>query len=294
MNIRILEEFITLAGCLNFSETAAVHFIAQPALSKHIANLESELGVVLFRRNKHDVELTEYGERFLPDAKQIVYLYQKNLSELRYAFSDKRGELRISYLDAAARNILPNIARSFHERFPLVDLNLVNDSPQGIMERLSSGRCDLAITIQSKLLSGPGFESQVLYNDPICAVVPREHRLAQQGVAHLSDLNGETLLRSTESAFNEYGQFLQNMVEEAGVSIEYSQQRTTTEASLILIELGKGIALRPSHQCLILSPGLVAIPFVDKQASYNVVLAWKTNNQNPLLKEMIVEFTKGI
>lgn len=72
MKIQNMREFLTLSDVKNFNLAAEKLFLSQPTLSRHIKELEEELGVQLFERSTRRVELTECGQYFLPFAKKIV------------------------------------------------------------------------------------------------------------------------------------------------------------------------------------------------------------------------------
>lgn len=104
MKIDTLYEFLLLASTLNYTETAKNFFVSQPVLSNHIASLEKELGVRLFNRNSHAVELTEVGAIFVADARKIVDDYEscygshRSLSRRCYFVRDDRLSSRIVWL----------------------------------------------------------------------------------------------------------------------------------------------------------------------------------------------------
>ena len=82
LNVRYLEEFVTLTEKNNFLEAAECLFISQSCLSKHIKKLETEIGVELFERTTRTVVLTEFGQMLLPYAKKMVsleYEFEKNV-----------------------------------------------------------------------------------------------------------------------------------------------------------------------------------------------------------------------
>lgn len=86
MKIQSLREFLTLSRVKNFNVASEQLFLSQPTLSRHIKEIEEELGVPLFLRSTRQVELTEYGKYFLPYAKRIVSIeevYTEGLAQLR-------------------------------------------------------------------------------------------------------------------------------------------------------------------------------------------------------------------
>lgn len=82
MEIKLLREFIVLAQSETFLKAADMLFISQPTLSRHIKNMETELGVSLFERTTRSFKLTKYGDMFLPYARKIVELYGQFSDEL--------------------------------------------------------------------------------------------------------------------------------------------------------------------------------------------------------------------
>ena len=83
MDINRLNEFITLATLLNYSKAANQLYLTQPALSRHIHDLEQTLGTQLFIRDTHNVHLTSVGEIFLKEAQEIITRYNHALDLIK-------------------------------------------------------------------------------------------------------------------------------------------------------------------------------------------------------------------
>ena len=98
MDINRLNEFIVLATHLNYSKAANQLFLTQPALSRHIHDLEQTLGAKLFIRDTHNVYLTSVGQLFFTEAKDIVDHYNHALQLVKDAISDTSGQLNIGFL----------------------------------------------------------------------------------------------------------------------------------------------------------------------------------------------------
>src|SRR5687768_209756 len=100
MDIRPLRYFISVAEHLNFTEAAKQLYVAQPAVSQQIAFLEKKLGVKLFHRNKHSVQLTNAGSIFLKDAIQLLKKLDESIENARQAEAGLIGTLNIGLLSA--------------------------------------------------------------------------------------------------------------------------------------------------------------------------------------------------
>lgn len=113
MDINRLNEFITLATLLNYSKAANQLYLTQPALSRHIHDLEQTLGTQLFIRDTHNVHLTSIGEIFLSEAQEIVARYNHALKLVHEVSSSFKGELKIGL----SRHCLTAIFIGFCHRF---------------------------------------------------------------------------------------------------------------------------------------------------------------------------------
>ena len=146
--LRILRE--TVKCNYNLTEVGNALFTSQSGVSKHIKDLEDELGIELFlRKGKRLLGLTEPGkelliivERMLIDTKNIKLLAEQ------FSHSDK-GQLTIATTHTQARYILPQIVSQFKIEFPRVHLALHQGSPNEISELLLNGEADLAIATES-------------------------------------------------------------------------------------------------------------------------------------------------
>ncbi len=145
MNIFHLEVLNAIAAKGSFSDAAMDLEVSQSAVSRAIASLEAELGVLLLARGRFGARLTPVGERVIAHAQQMLDLreqidYEVNLDKGLY-----NGRLRIASFRSAATHILPaNIAR-FRHRFPRVEVVLVELDPAGVEQSLRAGQTDIGL-----------------------------------------------------------------------------------------------------------------------------------------------------
>ena len=176
--LRIIREAVQRN--FNLTEVAAALFTSQSGVSKHIKDLEDELGVELFvRRGKRLLGLTEPGkelavivERMLQDARNI-----KRLAD-QFADADS-GQLTIATTHTQARYALPQVVARFKAAFPKVHLVLHQGSPAEIVAMLDSGEADIGIATEA-LDKHPAFVTFPFYDWHHALVVPQGHALAAQ------------------------------------------------------------------------------------------------------------------
>jgi LysR family cys regulon transcriptional activator len=176
--LRIIRE--TVRCNFNLTEVANSLYTSQSGVSKHIKDLEDELGVELFvRKGKRLLGMTEPGremakivERLLLDAQNI-----KNLAD-QYSQRDK-GNLIIATTHTQARYALPNIVLQFRLRYPQVKLQMHQGSPQEIAQMLLEGRADIGIATEA-LAEVEGLVSYPYHSWHHVVVVPAGHALEKK------------------------------------------------------------------------------------------------------------------
>jgi len=184
--LRIIRE--TVRQNFNLTEVGNSLATSQSGVSKHILDLEDELGIELFvRKGKRLLGLTEPGKELLAIVERIL-LDTKNIKLLgeQYSQTDK-GQLTIATTHTQARYALPKVVGQFKQRFPKVHLALHQGSPQEIVEMLLDGRADIGIATealdqQSELVTFPYYSWQHT------AVAPKGHPLEGKADLSLEDI----------------------------------------------------------------------------------------------------------
>lgn len=139
-----------LRNNLNVSETADALYTSQPGVSKQIRLLEEELGVEIFRRSgKQIVSVTEAGEEIIALANDILGKVDGIRTVSREYANPNIGDLRIATTHTQARYVLPPIVKQFSARYPRVNLQLHQGTPNQMAEMLGAGVVDMAIATES-------------------------------------------------------------------------------------------------------------------------------------------------
>lgn len=140
-----LRVFKTVADRSSFTKAARELLVSQPAVTKHISELEKQVGVPLFDRGGGAVSLTMHGKLMLDYANRILALYDS----LNDAFADEgklpSGRLRLGASTTIAQYVLPGILAAFKRRYPDIHLEMFTGNTEGIEELVSSGRIELGL-----------------------------------------------------------------------------------------------------------------------------------------------------
>jgi LysR family cys regulon transcriptional activator len=184
--LRIVRE--TVRQDFNLTTVANTLFTSQPGVSKHIKDLEDELGVEIFvRRGKRLLGLTEPGKELLSVVERMLLDAQNVRSIAEHFASRETGSLVIATTHTQARYALPEVIKRFKADYPKVHLVLQQGSPREIAELLTAGEADIAIATEW-LASVPEVVTFPYYSWNHALIVPQGHPLTRLPALTLADL----------------------------------------------------------------------------------------------------------
>lgn len=173
-----LNVFISVARNLNFTKAAKELHISQPAVSKHIQELEAIYGVQLFERHSNHIMLTNHGEVFLGYAKSITESYRILLLEMNLLRSNFSGILRIGASTTIAQYLLPSLIARFILRFPDVKFTMLSGNSDQIEQALIGHEIDLGLVEGSS--RHPGIKYTHFANDELVMVTSSANKIADE------------------------------------------------------------------------------------------------------------------
>lgn len=171
-----LKVFVSVANNLSFTKAAQELFVSQPAITKHIRELEMQYEVRLFDRFGNKISLTDAGQVLLKYSQHILEEYAKMDYEMHLLRNVYTGELRIGASTSIAQYVLPAFLAKFTEKFPHVAVSLFSDNSIGIEKALQEHNIDLG------LVEGNSRQINLKYtkfmDDELVAVVHTKSSLA--------------------------------------------------------------------------------------------------------------------
>ncbi len=179
MNLEQLRGFAEIARTGHFTRAAERLHLAQPSLSRQIAGLESELGVELFHRVRGNVALTVAGERLLPIARRMLADADAARSEMAELAGLGRGRIRLGATPTLCTSLVAEVLAEFRERYPGIDVEILERGSRSLLEALVEGVLDLALIVTSV---SSGAARAVLEREPILS-----ERLVVVSAADLPD-----------------------------------------------------------------------------------------------------------
>lgn len=270
-----------LAKCLNFTKAAMNLYIAQPALSQQIADLEKQLGVTLFIRNSRSVALTPAGQ-VLHDSCPDIFRKLDNVSQqMRMAQAGLKGSLKIGFLDSF-RAVLPPILAEFAAQYPDVRTQLFHCNPQELKTALDEGHVDLAFSFINERYMGiesPNYS--ILYKDHMYLAVQKDHPFVTKGGTNYALLDGQTLFCLDSDTNPKFQIMVHNISAELDLHDIRYQDTNSLTTMLLQVDAGLGFAIVPGRQAGILHGNVSFIPLRGKVIDFGVL--WLEHNQNAAL-----------
>lgn len=190
MDRYLLRYFLSVIDQGNFSKAAERCSVSQPTLSVGIAKLETALGKPLFLRTNRRVELTEAGARLAPLARHIEAEFAR--AEREVSESSVRTTLRIGILTTTPPQWTEALLKRLAEKPSGERLELVEGRERELLERLSSGRIDVALSILRD--EQVRFAQHGLFTEGYALALPRSHRLADREVIAAEELASEPMI----------------------------------------------------------------------------------------------------
>ena len=246
MNTNRLYEFLVLSRLLSFSRAAEALFISQSVLSRHIQELEKELGVPLLDRNTHSVTLTEAGRVLAVEGPDLINKWDSALRRLRSHNMPAKGTLRIGMgLEFSYSNHIRKFISDFPRRYPDIDLRydvLPGSTPASVIQSY-----DLFFTPCTFHDLPDTFRQILVRKHGTYALLPPDHPLMFHAAISLYQLAGQTIIvPHAQELFGPYAQnwMLAEKATRGQVSIIKVDNLST---ALFLVSMGKGICIVPRY-----------------------------------------------
>lgn len=186
MDLRVLRYFLAVAREKNFTKAAKVVLVSQPALSRQLAELETELGVKLFNRGYRQVTLTQQGRYLEIKAKQILNLVDQTTANIT-AEQIISGDITIGAGESAGIKYVNNVLTDIHGDYPDVKIHLISGNTEEMVTALDQGRIDFAILVGNYPVTNYDY-LQLPKEDRWGIVIRKEDTLAQKSNIQPKDL----------------------------------------------------------------------------------------------------------
>lgn len=291
MEIRQLRYFLMLADELHFKRAAEKLFIVQPALTKQIQDLEAELGVILFDRNKRNVKLSVAGVFFRNEIKKMFQGLEKAKNEVKKVAFGQIGELKIGYVGSCIHTFLPGLLATLNVKFPEIHTYLSEMTSASQFLAIQKEELDIAFLRNPPL--NKRFKSQLVFQENFALVLPQNHFLNESNFESMAQLAHEKFILPTKTDGKMYQQLQWSICEDAGFVPKIAHETVHGHTTLKLVESGLGLSLIPISFSNVSNAAIKFIELKNIHQKAEITAFWNPDNENPSLKVFLdmIEYT---
>src|SRR6266542_2480171 len=285
MELRHLRYFIAVAEELHFTRAAKRLNIAQPPLSQQIRQLERELGVALFERSRHGVQLTDAGTVFFEHARRVIAAEEEARWAAQRAALGDVGRLVVGFGGSAAIDFLSDVVAIHRSRYPRVQIELHELGSHTQIERLLARQ--IHVGLLRERAPDDRIQEEVLRREPLIAVLPEHHRLASRARIALRELAEEPFVLAPRAQSSSYTDVVLAACEQAGFQPNVVQEGSETLAVLGLVEIGIGVSLLAAGVQNVSARGVAYRPLRRPVPSVELAMAWRKDDASRLVSAFL-------
>lgn len=241
LSLRQLKVFLGVAETRNFTKAAQRLHISQAALSSAIRELEAQLDCSLFERTTRSVVLTEAGEHFVATAQAVVQALDMSVQDLREMRRHQRTRLLVGFTPTLAAHLAPDVLQVFHAEQPEVVVEIVDDSPHRLQERVEAGEIDAAFG--AFFLKASGIDIHPVAASTLVLVHARS--ISAIGAEFdWGELHHYPLIALSDAS--PIQQLVQSTLKKAETHVQIRMTANHIETTIALAEKGFGVTITPS------------------------------------------------
>lgn len=268
MDIDALQAFVAVAENQSFSQAASQLFLTQPAISKRVAGLESELDTRLFDRIGRKVELTESGQSLLPRARSILLEVEDSRRAISNLSGKIGGKLSIGTSHHIGLHRLPPVLRSFTRQYPEVELDLHFMDSEEACRAVEHGDLELGI-VTLPLQTPEDLHAEFIWPDPLAIVVEKHHALANKQQVSLAELADEPAILPTHGTYTR--EIIEKTIQPEKLHLNIRLATNYLETIKMMVSIGLGWSVLP---CSMLTGELVSLQIKGLKLERQLGVVW--------------------
>lgn len=285
-----LRTFLTVIKLGSFTRAAHELSLTQPAVSGHIAALESEFGMALFNRTGKKIVLTDAGSILQKGARDILDRVEDLKGELNDLKALRGGTIRIGASKIIGVYMLPRILMAFRDQFPDIELQISIHSAHTISAQVEDNAYDLAIVGEGDQIASRNIGTKVIGEDRLVVIASPHHPLANRQFVSIKDLGDEPFILSGRLTASL--QSLKAQLAELGVNLKSSIEMDEAGAIKRAVEEGAGLAIlsRSVVERELREGRLVELELENHVLKRNILMLWRQDRRFSKNTEAFMRF----
>lgn len=281
MDLRRLIYFVAVAEELHFGRAASRLAIAQPPLSRQIAQLEADLGVMLIDRSRSQIRLTQAGCVLLERARDVIERLDGAEREIKRIGEGFSGYLRIAFVGSATYGALPTVIKAFRSTYPDVELALSAMNNAELKRSVIQREIDIAVARPS--LDDEELKSDRLLHEPLILAVPDMSALLGERPIRLASLKAETFILYPRKPRPSFADHILKICLDEGFIPKSQVLAQDFQTAISLVSVGVGISLVPESVSQSERPGVTYRTYDGHNPGTALSLNYRRDNRMPQL-----------
>lgn len=284
MNLRLLRFFVAVAEERNFNRAAERLHIAQPPLSRAIAQLEAEVGSPLIDRSRRPLRLTPLGRLLHNQAVQMLARMEDMEAMVKAAVGSEKRRFTIGFVSSTIYARLPELIREFRKQAKDIELRLVESTTLDQIAALKEGRIDVGFG--RIRFDDHSVRRTVLRDEPLVVAVPMGHPLAENdGPISLSDIAKEPQILYPRSPRPSYADQVMSIFRDHSIEPKIAHEARELQIAIGLVAAEEGIAVVPESVHRARSYDVVYRALAEPVTS-PIIMSHRSSDQSPELALM--------
>jgi len=241
MTTEQLKNFIVVADVLNFHKATEKIYIAQPALSRQMQNLERELGAELFDRSKKQIKLTAAGIYFNTEAQRILEQLEQAKKRAGQIHRGEAGEIRIGHVSSVMQSILPPFLKRIMHTFPDLKIGLIENTNRLIFSKVINRELDFGIVPNA--ITTAAFDEHLLYRENFVVVMPDSFKIKPKKLDGLKQFAQCDWILPAKEDGHGYNDILYRLFQKNGFKPNVVFESPNASTNLRLVSEGLGVTI---------------------------------------------------
>jgi DNA-binding transcriptional LysR family regulator len=287
--LRHVRAFLKVAELESFTRAAAELHVSQSALTVQVKQLEEELGVLLFDRNKRGVTITAAGRDLLAPLQRLVLDTEAIIGYARDISAVRTGNISIAALPSIAADLVPRAMRIFLRSNPEVRITVHDVVADRVRELVAARAVDFGLGTANR--KDRDIDASSLYQDHLAAFVPAAHRLAKQPEVSLRDLaECDLILPNRESSVR---RMAEGALTRFQITTTVRHETNFMPTALAMVRRGLGVAILPESAWDERKDDVVRIPIRKPALSRQICLLQRADRALSPAAERFVQMLRN-
>ncbi|HEY9128091.1 MAG TPA: LysR substrate-binding domain-containing protein [Acidobacteriaceae bacterium] len=283
MELRHLRYFTAVVRWRGYREASRHLHVAQPSISQAVADLEEELGIRLFSRERRIAKLTAEGQVFYEEALKTLAQAERSIIAAQRASKGEIGRLGIGFMGFTACLFLPELIRKYKALHPGVALRLLEDVPSGQDKAFDRGEIDIAFTRQPSADRQAYYDTRLIFSEPLVAALPKDRRVRAKRI-RIADLAGERFIVFQRSSSPEVFDAIVRVCNDNGFSPRLQNELNNMNSVLATVEAGEGVAIIPASARNLRADNVTFFRLLPDDVRIDFVAAWQRREPSVALR----------